>query len=233
MATILATVTFEHASGLPEDRYVNTFWFDGPTSSGASDIIAANLEDFYNNTNGGAGDLGNYISDVIDRTAGTSRIKLYDMTTPPAGTPYADYSFNLDSSGVGNNLPSEVAVCLSFKATASAGGIAARRRGRIYFGPLTDNAIDYVGQVPRVDATLTGFLLASANRLHDAAAGGGVPWIVHSRAWSGFDKNGNPVPSRPAYPATNHLITSGWVDDSFDTQRRRGEASSGRTTLAF
>lgn len=213
MADILAVVQFEHVSGLPKDRYANTFWFDGALTSGNADIIAAQLEDFYNNTNGGAGDLGNYMSDVIVRGSAVHRIKIYDATVPPIGSPFADYQFELDSSGVGNNLPSEVAVCLSFRANPTPGGIQARRRGRIYFGPLTDNAIEYDGQVARPDSTMVGFLLASANRLHDVTQAS-TEWVVHSRVAD-----------------SNAVIQVAWVDNAFDTQRRRGEAASGRTTM--
>jgi hypothetical protein len=139
------------------------------------------------------------------------------------GPPIYDLAFMLITSGSSQDLPSECAICLSFHgdttglATDVPGGApgprgdthpAARVRGRIFIGPLNQH-VQSSGSPTRVSATVLGDIVGSAMALHTAMPS----WSVWSR------KNAN-----------TKLVTGGFVDNAFDTQRRRGEKASGRQT---
>jgi hypothetical protein len=126
-------------------------------------------------------------------------------------------------------LPREVALCGSFHGDLS--GVAeegagdtrprARRRGRIYVGPLNVAATDSTNGSANGGALPSGFFigrLAAAFAEFTAAAieDEGGRWVVASRA------------DNAVYP-----VTAGWVDNEFDTQRRRGLDPSARTPITL
>jgi hypothetical protein len=121
-------------------------------------------------------------------------------------------------------LPNEVALCLSYQAVAISGESQARRRGRIFFGPLcnTANTLSATGEC-RPSAALVTALCGAATLLATpaaTAAGDLVHWAVYS----------------PTTDLTETIddafqdVDNGWVDNSFDTQRRRGRDATARTT---
>jgi hypothetical protein len=211
MPIYLFQVAFERDSALPEDRAINTLWAqldnDADALSWATDIGAAL-------TTAGPGGFvpSNFLSDAL---SGDFSIRAYDQADAEPRSPV----FILEDSFVPSSsqaLPSEVAVCLSFRATLVSGTVAARRRGRIFFGPLSVNAIQDVVQEPHVDPDLATALLDFAEAIKDSATALGGAWIVWSRAGAiGYD------------------VTFAWVDDTFDTQRRRGVRALGRTTRSL
>jgi hypothetical protein len=124
--------------------------------------------------------------------------------------------FTLAAAVDGTCLPEEVAVVLSFHSLLTdipeeigSTRPAARHRGRIYFGPLNtaSNQASDASVEPQTNAALRGaalFFLGLAS----------APWSVWSRA-----------------SAAMFTVSGGYVDNAFDTQRRRGHRASARTSF--
>ena len=103
-------------------------------------------------------------------------------------------------------------MCASYKASTVAGLAAARHRGRVYFGPLNDyETVAIAGGYARPSTQFIGHLAQATLGLF---GGGVVEFCVYSRAarvWNAVD--------------------AGWVDNEWDTQRRRGEQANARITF--
>lgn len=232
MANIRTQVILAHKSGLPRDVCVNNFYFltaTTPATTAELDAIRDALIDFYNTVDAGSSrSIANNIGDTIDRGANKCQMKHYDVTGhldgSIAGSFQLLHGWTLGAKTAGyTSYPDEVAVCMSFHSTYASdpefgpGGTRprARDRGRVYLGPWTSGGSVADGTTNRlsISAGTRGMIAAAATRLI-AAGATGPDWAVWSR------KN-----------ATMDPVTGGWVDDAFDTQRRRGEDPVGRTTF--
>jgi hypothetical protein len=102
--------------------------------------------------------------------------------------------------------PRDVALCVSFYADRN----LPRQRGRLYIGPII---LSLLGERP--DATLRDRLLSLADHLN-GIGGVNVSWVVHS-------------------PTTNtdHDITYAWVNDVWDTMRKRDVKETVRDHSAY
>lgn len=217
MAIILAQVQLESVTGLPEDRFINTFHFQGAPTDVVALGIASWIKDFYN-TAGIEGDaICEFIAGHVLRSTNSSLIKFYDVTTDgPSGTPFLEEPWTLGAPALADDLPAEVALCLSFKANPLAGAIEARRRGRVYIGPLNQDVLfEELADSPRPRTVVMQTFLQAAQRLHDGVAGV-APWVIKSRA-------GDSVAT----------VDQAWVDNAFDTQRRRGNRPTARISVAL
>jgi hypothetical protein len=156
----------------------------------------------------------------------------------PNGSPLAvdDFPGVLPAPVDAQSLPPQVACCLSVRADyGSAREVApdgadintkpdhqrARRRGRIYFGPLILGASE--GAPGRPSVGLRNVLLDLADKLHDVThdatlVAANAKWVV----WSGV------VGEQQVFP-----ITSARVDDSWDIQRRRKIRQTGSMAVAY
>lgn len=216
MTHALCTVNWDHDSGLAEDRVVWTFHFDvvgnPPTAPEAAFIFDA-LDDFVTTTPPGASDsLQSLLSPVL---TGTYVMKLYSMADPSPRVP----RFMRTSSATlapSDALPSEVALCLSHQAVAIPGQPQAERRGRCYLGPFRDIVLAG-GVVDRPANATLDIVEGIGQALLDAtqAPGSLATWVV------------NAASNNTTYPVDN-----GWVDNAFDTQRRRGQKASSRRTFS-
>lgn len=234
MAIIRAQVIHLHDSGVARDNAVNTFHFNGAISDPNLATIRDALRDFYTADPGSGQTVGRYMSSAFN----DFRIKLYDVTEEPSGSPLlesADYG-HTDPKASATNLPAEVAACLSFEGTPEGGLIQRRRRGRVYIGPLNAGAATAgVNGVARVAAVFT---LAMREAAEDLAADvdGVAEWVVYSRPYAGRDAIVRPgkstLPAIAARAGTTVNIDRVWTDDAFDTQRRRGERATAKTYLA-
>lgn len=137
-------------------------------------------------------------------------VKLVDIDGPAPQYPYLEETFDLTTAPAGATLPTEVAIVGSFQGARTAGQYQARRRGRVYFGGIRE--IENNAGRPSV-AAVTGIATALSAFGLDVNAIADTTWCVWSRVDDAF------VP-----------ITDGWVDNAFDTQRRRGVATTSRTT---
>ena len=201
MAHIKAQIQIRMDSGLLEDYPVNTLHFSLPT---VNDTILGLVH---------AAIAGAY--DTFDTSYPATveqnlhRVKMYNMADPTPRAPVWDDTFNLTTNPTGDPLPSEIALCVSFQGDRVSGQSQARRRGRIYLGPLAEQDNDTAGRpaaAVTTDAGAWGAFLLDASLL-DA----GWTWCVYSAT------DDELVP-----------VTNVWVDNAWDVQRRRGLAPSVR-----
>lgn len=217
----LAVARMTSTTGLLEDEVVNTFAFRRTTTPVEANFLAMAdaIDDFYNVDGAGGNNVGDYISEAVNRAA-THTIDFYKIQVGPLGSPI--WSVDWLGPGAPNtsalNLPNEVAGCLSYHADLSGlleeSGTTrpkARRRGRIYIGPLTGDAIVLSSSVPRLSTAFTAAMREAAVALMDTGDTTGNIWGVWSRE------------AVEVFP-----IVGGWTDNAPDTQRRRGLASTAR-----
>lgn len=213
---------FNHKSGLATDVSINTFYILGPGSDltgmvGIKDAIIG----FYENTVTGGNTLTMFLHTAAMSTDNRHTIKCYDMSTAPPRVPFYEFSDPGEAAaGTGfDGLPHEVAICLSYKSTPQSGLNAKRRRGRIYVGPLNLQANEDVAptNVTRPADAMINTLLLAGVELKSTIGAVGYEWV-------GF----SPTTANPAFPVIGEAgmfpIDILSVDNSFDTQRRRGEA---------
>lgn len=218
---LLAQMTFAHDSGLAEDVAVNTFHFLHHGLVDDFDNVRDMVRDFYDAIP--AGSAQRVSASMSSALSGAWTLKLYDLTDAMPRVPKATYTGTLAGlGGGGQNLPSEVALCCSWKAAVSSGEAAARFRGRTFVGPLSaTNALGPSG-IARPDATFLTSVVNAGKALVAAGAASVVyDFVVYS-------------PTRPGAPGSGAkaaVITGGWVDNAFDTQRRRGEKATARTVF--
>lgn len=208
-------------SGLPEDRYVNVFrWAVGidPGHAVAADIIALALEDFYTVAPADAAPNNRSIMSFMPAyMEADAEIRVYDDSDPEPREPEVrTYSW---AGASAQPLPSEVALCLSFYGSRN----LPRQRGRLYIGPLNNDAVQSGSGAPaRPGTNLMHALMRAGERLSVPRDGGELYWAVRS-AGPYADGSGAGV-------VTHYAVTDGWVDDAFDTQRSRGEEPTSRIT---
>ena len=221
-ATLIRAV-MEADSGLPEDRFINDFAFykavDGVPSAGDYDNLFTAVDEFFNHTETSTFKVAQFISAAVDRAA-THELQAYHIAAGPLGSPVATSPWLGPSTPLSSTpMPTEVAGVLSFHADltgvleeSGATRPRARRRGRVYIGPLVISATDGASQ-PALDTSFLSTLRQAAIFMHDTAETDGWVWAVWSRA-----------------DATLREVVAGWTDNAPDTQRRRGQASTARVT---
>jgi hypothetical protein len=214
--TVRVMFVGQGASLLPEDRFVNVFHFHDPTllpPGPAVDACLDVVEDCYTGSISGGNSMGTFFSPYMMRAA---TLIGYDLLSPEPRTP-VPRAITLGGAQ-GEGLPEEVALVLS---THGAPPITARRRGRVYFGPLT-NGVSTV--VDGSNTTPSRPAQASAGQLVQAAVAFGTKMVTDSAVI------GMPWCIRSTVPSENFVpITGGFVDNAWDTQRRRGPTTTART----
>jgi hypothetical protein len=201
---------------------VNDFAFVDATDAAS---LHAAVQGFYNNTQTtNSRKVREFLSETISRSALACKTDVYLLDsagklagTSPLGSPSDSDTWTL-GAGLGTAaMPSEVALVNSFQADYSGAAEEsgstrprARRRGRIYLGPLQQGAASTATNTESrpVAAFVTVIKEASEQLLGDAD----TQWGVWSRA-----------------DAAVRLCIQGYVDNAFDTQRRRGQAPTTRT----
>lgn len=221
----IADIVFPYRSHLPRDVAVNTLFLlavDGTSIDDMATSLAVTINRMYNVGSAGATDpLGAYMSNVIDRDL--CHVALYDPLLPKGSRPPHTHAFGVAAATDAGDMPLEVALCVTMvgaNPTVSGGDdiIIKRRRGRNFIGPF--NAVvmgsDGAGGVGRPSSQLQADLVAAYNDLLASqilGAGG----------------QGVAIFSPTAGDAT--IVGSGWVDNEWDTQRRRGVDPTVRTDL--
>ncbi len=214
MTNILVRCTLKSANGRSADDCVNTFAVTVPNEAVTTpEQLTDKFDRFYNGLSGGSTRLSTFINGSIRREDGLV-LELIESPESPPNVPFFTRVYDLPPPAVSTSLPQEVACCLSF----NDGGYAAaankgRHRGRIYFGPLvTTAAATGTGGIARPEATLVQSLTDRGRNLINELNDVDADWCVWSRV------NG-----------TFLTVQGGWVDNEFDTQRRRGHERTGRT----
>lgn len=207
-----AQVELQTSSGIPADNVINTFalqWGGGGTPDETDWVaVAAALSTFYTSWQ-------SYRSTTVP-AGGAHHVKAYRLSDPSPRVPVATVPVSIGGGTASSRFPSEVACCLSYTSFVESGDHPARRRGRIFLGPLAGSSSS---------TGADGFVRPSAGFQTDIGEAGaqlaldvlatGFTWCV----WSRTDDELFPV-------------IGGWVENEFDTQRRRGPAGTSRTPWA-
>lgn len=197
--TVRVNVVLQNQSGLAEDRYLSSFVFTGTGSSETTAAAVVPLVIAFTQS------AGAWLGPQCSRSGNASKAIWYDLGEAPVRTPH-ETAFTLASAqgGTGSTtpLPGEVACVISLRSTEN----SARARGRLYIGPLHLLCQD-VG-TSNDSRPIMGFrtaLKSAAETLANGAVAAGCSWQILSRA-DGDTKE----------------IVGGFIDDAWDTQRRRG-----------
>jgi hypothetical protein len=208
MTTARVLATFQGRTQKPEDVFVNTWHFDtgGQTLAQSQEEIYQLLTTFYVLAPPGSSrSIASYYSRFIDPPLST--LRMYDLADPEPRQPTV-LGFTYTPGAELVDYPEEVAVCMSFRGAAPRTN---RRRGRLYLGPFNSAAAEPDaapgGAGPsRPATTMLIDIGRSATRLLGDSLVSPVTWVIRS-----------------VTPSPNNVeVVNGWVDDAWDTQRRRG-----------
>lgn len=197
-------------SNLPADRVINVFHFSqSGTYAENVDACFDAVSDFYLGTRA-TRPIAQWLSPWVQRDA---ELRQYDMDTAPQRVPTI-LPLDLGAVPSAEGAVEEVALCITMHGSVPP-ALTRRRRGRLYLGPL--NNFGVVGgsatSASHPQPTLIEDMRAAATQLAGSPAIT-VQWSIRSM-----------VPSENYVP-----IVAGYVDNAFDTQRRRGPEASERTT---
>lgn len=207
MTLVRAQVQIPMVSGIPADTVTNTFHFEaeGPISgySGLHDAIV----DFYTATTMSGNTLSAFYAATV---ADVWTVTYYNMDDPIPRVPVYEDTFTRVAASSASTLPNEVALVMSFQAARMAGQKQARRRNRVFLGPFNVSANTALTGRPQFNLLYT---VKSAGQalLNWSNSDTAWDWVVNSPT------NANYIP-----------VDNGWVDDAWDTQRRRGLAPASR-----
>lgn len=202
------------ASGILEDAIVNTWHFNGGVGVTDYDNVRDMLANFYTappmvEGSGTSAICSFFATDIL---AAGAQVKAYDLSDPEPRVPVYVDGFVWPFLGTENPLPQEVALVFSFSGFAAAGVAQASRRNRKYLGPFTVASVFSNGRpTALLQTTIAG---AGRRLLEESAASVSWDWMWYSPTTSDAEV--------PEY---------GWVDDSWDTQRRRGVKPANRNTF--
>lgn len=214
MTSLLAVLTIPHDSGLARDAVSNTFSFATLAAPTPADLTAIEnaLKDFYNGSSGAQPTIAENLASCLNNIG--VKLRIYNRADPKPRVPIHDVTFNLNAFGA-DSLPSECAVVASFSGAPVAGIRAARQRGRVYIGPCRVASSTGASPGARPSAGMTGAVLQAMIRLFNFSAGSATTdWVVHSST---------------QVPPMDTIVSKGFVDNSWDTQRRRGERPTAKT----
>ena len=220
--TYRCQVSIPYYTAIPEDVVTNTWHFRWggivPPESGNFAQMLVLLENFYESVYFSAtvGQMATHMRPLL------TRAKIYDLDEPTPRTPILDMPVPLTVSTVNATVPTELALCLSFQGPPVSGEPQARRRGRVFLGGWGHiSGTGAASSFPQpMTAALTNIATAAATL---KSAGDAVDWL-----WCVYSPTEAAQATDPPYDT---LVTNGWIDNAFDTQRRRGNAPSARTTF--
>lgn len=196
-------VSLTSTTNIARDKSVNVWHFVADDTTAITAAVDELWADVYD-------DFFGYFSPLVSQN--NHNIKVYNLADPEPRAPVLDVTKNFTVAPAGTAIPNELALCLSFQGNKVSGESQARRRGRVYFGPLDLTTVED----GRVSDGARAALAALGDSLLDASnAAATWSWCVYS------------VTDQEMVAVTN-----GWVDNAFDVQRRRGLDATVRTTFA-
>jgi hypothetical protein len=219
-------------SAMDQDLAINTFYHQA-TNVGTDEEEAEDIETAVRNFYAA---IDSMLSINVQSTNGL-RIKSYNHTDVPPRVPVRDTLGDVTPGA--DFLPNECAIVLSFQQDPASGMNRRRQRGRVYIGPLSRASMeDGVGDA-RISAgamsAIADGAVAHLQSFVGSASGSTFTWSVFSRSDALGLAVGEAGPAtEPTYSALQladgyHAVESVWVDNAYDTQRRRGLVATIRT----
>jgi hypothetical protein len=203
MPDFITTAVIKTADNVAANYATNTYHFKADDLTALS-LAHAALTTFYQA-------IDTNFSDMVNAGAGGLEITSWDFGDSPPRAPVLTTTATLAGMSI-NGLPPEVALCMSFQGARLSGVPQARRRGRVYIPFLTETANDGTG---RPSSALITSIANAGQALLTASDGAATwEWEIYSSVAPGFT-----------------TVTDGWVDNEWDTQRRRGRVATSRTTF--
>lgn len=202
MPTILAQISMEADTQLPEDVTINTWHFVGSSAPadlpGLDDAIHA----FY-------ADIQSFLSASL---TGNVTARYYDLADAEPRIPRFMSGWTITPNT--ESLPREVSLCLSFQSQTLSGDIAARRRNRVFLGPLAglSTHTSLYDSDLRPSTAMIEAMLDAVDNLVNVQGTGDYSWITYSQV-----------------EAAGGGVTKFWIDNAFDTMRKRGRAATNRS----
>jgi len=203
MPAVRAQIILHTVDAFPANYVTNSIAFIGTDPVADATAITTHIKTFYDTWR------NTYMSSAIAQNG--HEVKFYDLPGVMPNYPVLETTFNLAAAPAATPLPSELAICVSFNGQRVPGFPQARRRGRIYCGPLGTNANSNGRPAAAFITAMTG--AASAFKASIDGMASDTEWAI----WSVADQTGVD-------------IVGGWVDNCFDVQRRRGIEETSRTT---
>lgn len=230
--TYRIVVTWNKFSGVERDVVMNTFHYEGPSSPSDGDMSNW-INHYYEWFNVAAPftglKLAIYMSEALAVGANAFTVQFFRLPSNPGntGSPIRTFSQSMSSVWLASKpLPNEVAACLTLQSFPT-GQIpeegpgdtrpAARRRNRVYIGPLNVDALDVVltTKEPKLSDSFAGTLVYQYKEamVTGMQAAGWTPVCFSKANWDA------------------HRPVIAWCDDQADTQRRRGNDATMKTSV--
>ena len=231
MPFIRVQITAPHSNGLPRDAITNSFAITPTGAASRTDAASAfttEAQAFYSA-------IGSVLSDEYQWDAMIA--EYVDLEDNQPRIPFQTDSLGATGvTGSPNRMPAELALVCSLEGARVSGANMRRRRGRFYVGPF-NLATDNYGRPP---STLVSGLAVALDALITNAT---YTLCVYSR----YTHHGVPIGRNigeteengaPTFPEDEGQlpdaftpVVRAWVDDAWDTQRRRGLGPTARTVV--
>lgn len=198
--------------------YAETTDVHGQTYVGATDFCTS-LQEFYNG-----------MPRMAVGFAGTEGLfKVYDLSLVRPNLPFLQIGFVTPGAPPGTwfDLPHEVSLCLSFHSQMLSGTNPQSRRGRVYLGPWGYGAFQNFLRPP---GAFVASIAAAGNQLLQRSNGTlNWSWATFSPTLAGGWFVKPPTGSPPDLAHAVRPVIGGYVDNEWDTQRRRGFDADARS----
>lgn len=201
----------QSSTGLPEDVVTNSVHVVTNNLSDAETCAVALAQVYV--------DLKGALALTIDRNSASHQVRIYEVGAGPSGPPVLTVPIDLTGGAAptSDNLPQEVSLCVSFRPSDYfPGWPQAAQRGRIYLGPWVEGTASHASAVSPSrpgDAFREDVMRAMATFFRDVLLIPDAAVVVLSRS------------TGEAFPV-NFI----WIDDEWDTQRRRQVDTTARLT---
>lgn len=205
---------FSSTSALPEDRINWTTHFEAANDLTAG-LAMVPMIAFVNTPPAGVG--GDFLAEWLSNSLATFATKIYRVGAPQGTPPIASTAGNVPGARNNvNDLPGDIAVCLSFKDEAVGVSADPQGMGRMFIGPFNTSAIDGSNRPGLVAQDMINVMRDAAKDLYDEWTLLGIEWGVYSRVGGVL-----------------HPVVSGWVDREPDYMGKRGLRTKVRTSWTF
>lgn len=210
MAFLRAQTVIPYVTNVPRDVITNTMHFltgGSISNADAATEIASRLQAFYDEVYSEANTADTYVAWA------NAQVNVYDLSDLEPRVPIVVPFIISPTNQADGVMPSEVAIVASFHAAPP---ITARRRNRIYLGGWSTLAgsSGTTTNPPRPNNATRAAIVSAMEGLH-AANDVDVTWSGRSGIGGGPE-------------GVFWDIDGGWVDNAWDTQRRRGHEATSR-----